>query len=79
MKEKNHNTIIPKNHNPKNPIHLLIKYLGIMTGYAIILYLFTAWIAWDIDIRYWWDWQLAVFVTAMICFGACMWNQIKSE
>lgn len=57
----------------------LITFLLIMAGYAILIYGFCAYLAWDIDFRYWWDWQQAVFITAMICYGSCIFSKMITE
>lgn len=55
-----------------------IKYLGILLSYACIVYLFCAYLAKDMDFHYWVEWQIAVFVTAMICFAACLYDKMKN-
>lgn len=55
----------------------LIKFILIMLGYAVILYLCVAWIAWEIDWRWWWDWQRAIFITAILFSSECVWHRTK--
>lgn len=59
--------------------HRVIKFIIVMAMYFCLIYLFVSWLAGDIDCRYWWDWQVAVMVTAMVCFGACMADRVRSD
>ena len=53
-----------------------LKFLIVGITYIVILYLMVAWIAHDIDIRWWWDWQRAIWITACFCLLACLWDKI---
>lgn len=55
----------------------IIEFTLTMIIYAVLLYLAVAWIAWEIDIRWWWDWQRAIWITAMICYASCIWTRTK--
>lgn len=55
----------------------IIKFIIIMLIYAGIFYLAVSWIAKEWDYNYWWDWQRAIFITALVCYVTCVWDRTK--
>jgi hypothetical protein len=57
----------------------ILKFALSTLSYAVLFYLFCSYLANDIDYRWWWDWQQAIFWTGTIVSGAFLGSMIREE